>query len=152
MELLVLGCTGIVVFLHGAHFFFHLLTQHTALPFLSLRYFLFQLQLHSSAYLFLIILLLVFHSSFLGFDWWQSPWILATTTMIGSCMSKQTSSSSASSCSYDYLHFPSRFVNIFYFLAQEQDMDHNIPNANVYPCNNLFIARTKIQHKKKGLR
>jgi len=31
-------------------------------------------------------------------------------------------------------------------------MDHNIPNANVYPCNNLFIARTKIQHKKKGLR
>ncbi|TKY71732.1 hypothetical protein E2542_SST00464 [Spatholobus suberectus] len=36
MELLVLGCTGIVVFLHGAHFFFHALTQHIALRSLSL--------------------------------------------------------------------------------------------------------------------
>ncbi|PON61367.1 hypothetical protein TorRG33x02_281910 [Trema orientale] len=28
VELFLLGCTGIVVFLHGANFFFHALTQH----------------------------------------------------------------------------------------------------------------------------
>ncbi|KAK9223855.1 hypothetical protein WN944_012304 [Citrus x changshan-huyou] len=30
MELFVLGCTGVVVFLHGANFFFHVLSQHLA--------------------------------------------------------------------------------------------------------------------------
>ncbi|KAJ1427863.1 hypothetical protein SESBI_09245 [Sesbania bispinosa] len=39
IELFVLGCTGIVVFLHGVHFFFHALTQqHLALRSLSLGY------------------------------------------------------------------------------------------------------------------
>ncbi|KAG4381115.1 hypothetical protein AAZX31_15G074600 [Glycine max] len=38
MEVLVLGCTGVVVFLHGAHFFFHALTQHIALRSLSLSF------------------------------------------------------------------------------------------------------------------
>jgi len=46
-----------------AHFFFHVLTQHTALPSLFL-YSLLQIQLHS--FLSQIILLLVFYSSFLG--------------------------------------------------------------------------------------
>ncbi|XLS73471.1 hypothetical protein HN51_030336 [Arachis hypogaea] len=35
VELFVLGCTGIVVFLHGANFFFHALSQHLALRSLS---------------------------------------------------------------------------------------------------------------------
>ncbi|KAL6282369.1 hypothetical protein ACE6H2_013298 [Prunus campanulata] len=37
VELFVLGCTctGVVVFLHGASFFFHLLTHHLALRSLS---------------------------------------------------------------------------------------------------------------------
>ncbi|KAI5593217.1 hypothetical protein POPTR_004G047866v4 [Populus trichocarpa] len=30
MELLLLGCTGVVVFLHGANFFFHILSHHFA--------------------------------------------------------------------------------------------------------------------------
>ncbi|KAK9031232.1 hypothetical protein V6N11_032618 [Hibiscus sabdariffa] len=36
MELFVLGCTGVVVFLHGANFFFHVLSQHLAVR--SLRF------------------------------------------------------------------------------------------------------------------
>ncbi|KAJ0082166.1 hypothetical protein Patl1_10653 [Pistacia atlantica] len=35
VELFVLGCTGIVVFLHGANFFFHVLSQHLAVRSLS---------------------------------------------------------------------------------------------------------------------
>ncbi|GKV47729.1 hypothetical protein SLEP1_g54599 [Rubroshorea leprosula] len=35
VELFVLGCTGIVVFLHGANFFFHALSQHFAFRALS---------------------------------------------------------------------------------------------------------------------
>ncbi|GAY34585.1 hypothetical protein CUMW_012220 [Citrus unshiu] len=35
MELFVLGCTGVVVFLHGANFFFHVLSQHLAVRSLS---------------------------------------------------------------------------------------------------------------------
>ncbi|CAN1807168.1 hypothetical protein LINPERHAP1_LOCUS24932 [Linum perenne] len=31
MELFVLGCTGFVVFLHGANFFFHALSHHLAI-------------------------------------------------------------------------------------------------------------------------
>ncbi|GMN50746.1 hypothetical protein TIFTF001_019904 [Ficus carica] len=36
VELFVLGCTGVVVFLHGANFFFHALTQHLTIR--SLRF------------------------------------------------------------------------------------------------------------------
>ncbi|KAE9594970.1 hypothetical protein Lalb_Chr18g0059421 [Lupinus albus] len=35
VELFVLGCTGIVVFLHGTRFIFHALTQHLAVRSLS---------------------------------------------------------------------------------------------------------------------
>ncbi|KAK4602554.1 hypothetical protein RGQ29_011548 [Quercus rubra] len=35
VELFVLGCTGVVLFLHGANFFFHVLTQHVAIRSLS---------------------------------------------------------------------------------------------------------------------
>ncbi|EOY28176.1 Uncharacterized protein TCM_029816 [Theobroma cacao] len=35
VELFVLGCTGVVVFLHGANFFFHILSQHLAVRSLS---------------------------------------------------------------------------------------------------------------------
>lgn len=38
VELFLLGCTGVVMFLHGANFFFHILTQHLAIR--SLRYLL----------------------------------------------------------------------------------------------------------------
>ncbi|KAG7034606.1 hypothetical protein SDJN02_04336 [Cucurbita argyrosperma subsp. argyrosperma] len=37
LELLVLGCTGVVIFLHGANFFFHALWQHFTVR--SLRHF-----------------------------------------------------------------------------------------------------------------
>ncbi|KAL4204914.1 hypothetical protein AMTRI_Chr01g112080 [Amborella trichopoda] len=36
LELFLLGCTGVVVFLHGANFFFHFLAQHVAVR--SLRF------------------------------------------------------------------------------------------------------------------
>ncbi|OAY26229.1 hypothetical protein MANES_16G031000v8 [Manihot esculenta] len=35
VELFLLGCTGVVMFLHGANFFFHILTQHLAIRSLS---------------------------------------------------------------------------------------------------------------------
>ncbi|KAL4652478.1 hypothetical protein ACB092_01G236200 [Castanea dentata] len=35
VELFVLGCTGVVLFLHGANFFFHVLTHHVAIRSLS---------------------------------------------------------------------------------------------------------------------
>ncbi|WRX27663.1 hypothetical protein QQP08_020150 [Theobroma cacao] len=37
VELFVLGCTGVVVFLHGANFFFHILSQHIAVRSLSIN-------------------------------------------------------------------------------------------------------------------
>ncbi|KAL5772359.1 hypothetical protein ACOSP7_011958 [Xanthoceras sorbifolium] len=40
VELFVLGCTGVVVFLHGANFFFHVLSQHLAVRALSLDMFI----------------------------------------------------------------------------------------------------------------
>ncbi|KAM7530648.1 hypothetical protein LguiB_034058 [Lonicera macranthoides] len=31
VELFLMGCTGVVMFLHGANFFFHLLSHHFAI-------------------------------------------------------------------------------------------------------------------------
>ncbi|PSS10218.1 Trigger factor like [Actinidia chinensis var. chinensis] len=35
VEFFLLGCTGVVVFLHGANFFFHALSSHLAFRSLS---------------------------------------------------------------------------------------------------------------------
>ncbi|KAG2687669.1 hypothetical protein I3843_09G063000 [Carya illinoinensis] len=35
VELFLLGCTGIVLFLHGANFIFHVLSKHVAVRSLS---------------------------------------------------------------------------------------------------------------------